>query len=63
MPSTGVWARGFSMQSRKNPRHLYQRRELKPDEKPANLVLQFNPRPAVDMLVACPHPESNTADF
>jgi hypothetical protein len=41
------------MQSRKNPRHLYQRRELKPDEKPANLVLQFNPRPAVDMLVAC----------
>ena len=35
------------------PRHLYEKRELNPDEKPANLVLQFNPRPAVEMLVAC----------
>jgi putative SOS response-associated peptidase YedK len=35
------------------PRHLYERRELKPDEKPANMILQFNPRPATEMLVAC----------
>jgi putative SOS response-associated peptidase YedK len=35
------------------PRHLYEKRELKPDEKPANMVLRFNPRPAIEMLVAC----------
>jgi putative SOS response-associated peptidase YedK len=35
------------------PKHLYERRELKPDEDPANLVLAFNPRPAIEMLVAC----------
>lgn len=35
------------------PRHLYEKRELKPDEKPTNMVLQFNPRPAIEMLVAC----------
>jgi hypothetical protein len=26
------------------PRHLYEKRELKPDEKPANMVLQFTIR-------------------
>jgi putative SOS response-associated peptidase YedK len=35
------------------PRHLYERRELKPAEKPANVVLRFNPRPVTEMLVAC----------
>jgi putative SOS response-associated peptidase YedK len=35
------------------PRHLYEQRDLKPDEKASNLVLQFNPRPAIEMLVAC----------
>ena len=35
------------------PRHLYERRALKPEEKPSNMVLQFKPRPASDMLVAC----------
>jgi putative SOS response-associated peptidase YedK len=35
------------------PRHLYEQRELKAEEKPANMVLQFNPRPATEMLVAC----------
>jgi putative SOS response-associated peptidase YedK len=35
------------------PRHLYERRELQPHEKPANVVLRFNPRPAMEMLVAC----------
>jgi putative SOS response-associated peptidase YedK len=35
------------------PRHLYEKRELKPDEKAANMVLQFNPRPVTEMLVAC----------
>lgn len=35
------------------PRHLYEKRELKPDEKAANIVLQFNPRPVTEMLVAC----------
>ena len=35
------------------PKHLYERRELQPGEAPANLVLAFNPRPAIEMLVAC----------
>lgn len=35
------------------PRHLYERRELKPGEALSNMVLQFKPRPATDMLVAC----------
>lgn len=35
------------------PRHLYEQRELKSDEKPSNMVLQFNPRPVTEMLVAC----------
>lgn len=35
------------------PEHLYQRRELAADEKEKNLVLEFNPKPARDMLVAC----------
>jgi putative SOS response-associated peptidase YedK len=35
------------------PKHLYEQRELVPGESPSNLVLQFNPRPAVQMLVAC----------
>jgi putative SOS response-associated peptidase YedK len=35
------------------PRHLYERRELAQGEKPSNMVLQFKPRPATDMLVAC----------
>jgi putative SOS response-associated peptidase YedK len=35
------------------PEHLYQRRELAPDEKEKNLVLEFDPKPAGDMLVAC----------
>jgi putative SOS response-associated peptidase YedK len=35
------------------PRHLYERRELGPGEQPSNRVLQFKPRPATDMLVAC----------
>jgi putative SOS response-associated peptidase YedK len=35
------------------PRHLYERRTLKPGEKPSNIVLQFKPRPSLDMLVAC----------
>ena len=35
------------------PQHLYEKRELKPDEKAANMVLQFNPRPVTEMLVAC----------
>ena len=34
------------------PRHLYEKRELKADEKPSNMVLQFNPRPAIEMAVA-----------
>jgi putative SOS response-associated peptidase YedK len=33
--------------------HLYQHRELAPDEKEKNLVLEFDPKPARDMLVAC----------
>ena len=35
------------------PLHLYEHRELAPDEKPKNLVLEFDPRPSNDMLVAC----------
>jgi putative SOS response-associated peptidase YedK len=35
------------------PEHLYQHRELAPDEKEKNLVLEFDPKPAGDMLVAC----------
>jgi putative SOS response-associated peptidase YedK len=33
--------------------HNFEKRELRPGEKPQNLVLHFNPRPASDMLVAC----------
>jgi len=33
--------------------HLYQHRELAPDEKEKNLVLEFDPKPTRDMLVAC----------
>jgi len=35
------------------PRHLYEHRALAPGERAANIVLQFNPRPATDMYVAC----------
>ncbi len=35
------------------PEHLYQHRELAPDEQEKNLVLEFDPKPARDMLVAC----------
>lgn len=35
------------------PRHLYEHRELAPEEKEQNLVLEFDPKPARDMLVAC----------
>ena len=35
------------------PEHLYQHRELAPDEKEKNIVLEFDPKPARDMLVAC----------
>ena len=35
------------------PQHLYERRELTPGEAPKNLVLEFDPSPAQDMLVAC----------
>jgi putative SOS response-associated peptidase YedK len=35
------------------PEHLYQHRELAPEEKEKNLVLEFHPKPARDMLVAC----------
>lgn len=34
-------------------RHDMEHRELKPDEEPANVVLQFNPRDHRDMLVPC----------
>lgn len=33
--------------------HNFERRELRPDEKPSNVVLHFNPRQAEPMLVAC----------
>lgn len=35
------------------PLHLYEHRELAPDEKAKNLVLEFDPEPSSDMLVAC----------
>ena len=35
------------------PRHLYEHRDLRPDEEVQNLVLQFSPNPPVEMLVAC----------
>jgi putative SOS response-associated peptidase YedK len=35
------------------PLHLYEHRELAPDEKAKNLVLEYDPRPSSDMLVAC----------
>ena len=35
------------------PVHFYEHRELAPDEKPASLVLEFDPQPSRDMLVAC----------
>ena len=35
------------------PEHRYQHRELAPDEKEKNLVLEFDPKPSRDMLVAC----------
>lgn len=34
-------------------RHSMEGRELRPDEKPENVVLEFKPRPIQDMLVAC----------
>lgn len=34
-------------------RHNMEGRELRPDEKPENVVLEFKPRPIQDMLVAC----------
>ena len=33
--------------------NLYEKRALKPDEKPRNLVLHFDPEPRTPMLVAC----------
>jgi putative SOS response-associated peptidase YedK len=35
------------------PLHLYEHRELAADEKQKNLVLEFDPQPAREMLVAC----------
>ncbi len=35
------------------PLHLYEHRNLAPDEKEKNLVLEFDPKPSRDMLVAC----------
>jgi putative SOS response-associated peptidase YedK len=35
------------------PRHLFEKRELAPGEKPENRVLHFNPNPPMEMLVAC----------
>ncbi|RQR43461.1 hypothetical protein DIE20_11320 [Burkholderia sp. Bp9131] len=34
-------------------RHRYERRDLQPGEKEENIVLEFKPQPAGDMLVAC----------
>jgi putative SOS response-associated peptidase YedK len=34
-------------------RHDMEHRELAPDEKPENVVLEFKPSPPQDMLVAC----------
>jgi putative SOS response-associated peptidase YedK len=35
------------------PTHLYQRRNLQPGEAESNTVLEFNPQPPTDMVVAC----------
>jgi putative SOS response-associated peptidase YedK len=35
------------------PLHLYERRELRPDEEQANVVLRFQPNTSAPMLVAC----------
>jgi putative SOS response-associated peptidase YedK len=35
------------------PLHLYEHRELAADEKVKNLVLEYDPQPSQDMLVAC----------
>jgi len=35
------------------PEHVYQHRNLAPTEKEKNLVLEFDPKPSRDMLVAC----------
>jgi len=35
------------------PHHLFEKRQLSPDEKPKNIVLHFDPRPRAEMLVAC----------
>jgi putative SOS response-associated peptidase YedK len=35
------------------PRHVYEHRELALDEKATSLVLEFDPQPSSDMLVAC----------
>ncbi|MEO8748277.1 MAG: SOS response-associated peptidase family protein [Rhodanobacter sp.] len=35
------------------PRHKLERRELAPGEQAENIVLEFDPQPAQDMLVAC----------
>jgi putative SOS response-associated peptidase YedK len=35
------------------PEHVYQHRNLAPNEKEKNLVLEFDPKPSRDMLVAC----------
>lgn len=36
------------------PQHLYEHRELAPGEKEKkNLILEFDPKPSKDMLVAC----------
>jgi hypothetical protein len=35
------------------PRHLYEHRKLGPGEAAQNMVLEFDPRPATEMLVAC----------
>lgn len=35
------------------PEHLYQHRDLAPGEREKNLVLEYDPKPSGDMLVAC----------
>ena len=35
------------------PRHLYDRRELQAGQAAQNLVLEFNPKPSIEMLMAC----------
>ena len=35
------------------PLHLYEHRQLAPDEEAKSLVLEYDPQPARDMLVAC----------